>query len=73
MQDCYIGVDDDPAPLAEVIAWLRERMGVTEWAAEGSVRRTGSKRCSNARARALGWVPQYPTFREGYAAMLEGR
>ncbi|MCY1176553.1 hypothetical protein D9M73_168300 [compost metagenome] len=73
VQDCYIGVDDDPAPLAEVIAWLRERMGVTEWAAEGSVRRTGSKRCSNARARALGWVPQYPTFREGYAAMLEGR
>ncbi len=73
VQDCYIGVDDDPAALADVVAWLRERMGVTQWAAEGSVRRTGSKRCSNARARALGWVPQYPTFREGYAQMLKGR
>jgi nucleoside-diphosphate-sugar epimerase len=73
LDDCYIGVDDDPAALADVVAWLRERMGVTEWSAEASVRRTGSKRCSNARARALGWAPQYPTYREGYAAMLEGR
>jgi nucleoside-diphosphate-sugar epimerase len=34
------------------------------------VRRAGSKRCSNARARALGWAPQYPSYREGYAAVL---
>lgn len=68
--DCYIGVDDAPAPLAEVVVWLREYLGVTEWAADASVRRTGSKRCSNERARALGWVPQYPSFREGYAAII---
>ncbi|UVJ43949.1 SDR family oxidoreductase [Pseudomonas sp. LS1212] len=73
MEDCYIGVDDDPAALADVVDWLRERMGVTQWSSEVSVRRTGSKRCSNARARALGWVPAYPTFREGYAAILEGK
>ena len=28
------------------------------------------KRCSNRRARALGWVPRYPSYREGYAAVL---
>lgn len=72
LQDCYIGVDDDPAPLAEVVAWLRQYMGVTEWSDEQRVRRTGSKRCSNARARALGWVPQYASYKEGYAAILEG-
>lgn len=73
LEDCYIGVDDAPAPLAEVVGWLREYLGVTEWVEDASVRRTGSKRCSNARARALGWAPRYPSFREGYAAILEGR
>ncbi|NWA07261.1 SDR family oxidoreductase [Pseudomonas gingeri] len=73
LEDCYIGVDDAPAPLAEVVGWLREYLGVTEWDTESSVRRTGSKRCSNARARALGWVPRYASYREGYAAILEGR
>jgi len=72
LDDCYIGVDDAPAPLAEVVAWLREYMGVTEWAEDATVRRTGSKRCSNARAKALGWLPGYATYREGYAAVLAG-
>jgi nucleoside-diphosphate-sugar epimerase len=73
LEDCYIGVDDAPAALAEVVGWLREYMGVTQWAENASVRRAGSKRCSNARAKALGWTPRYPSFREGYAAILEGR
>lgn len=73
LDDCYIGVDDAPAPLAEVVAWLREYMGVTEWSDQQRVRRTGSKRCSNARARALGWAPAFSSYREGYAAILEGR
>ena len=70
LEDCYIGVDDTPAPLAEVVAWLRDYLGVSQWADEVSVRRASSKRCSNARARALGWAPLYPSFREGYAAIL---
>jgi nucleoside-diphosphate-sugar epimerase len=71
LETCYIGVDDDPAALFEVVAWLRERLGVTQWSATESVRRTGSKRCGNARARALGWAPRYPSFREGYGAMID--
>lgn len=70
LDDCYIGVDNAPEPLAEVVDWLRERLGITEWAAEASVRRAGSKRCSNARAKALGWEPRYSSYREGYAAIL---
>ena len=72
LDDCYIGVDNAPAPLAEVVDWLRERLGITEWAAQASVRRAGSKRCSNARAKALGWEPRYSSYREGYAAVLDG-
>jgi nucleoside-diphosphate-sugar epimerase len=73
LDEVYIGVDDAPAPLAQVVDWLREYLGVTEWAEDASVRRTGSKQCSNARVKALGWVPKYPSYREGYAAILEGR
>ena len=73
LEDVYIGVDDEPAALADVVGWLRGYLGVTEWDEDSSVRRTGSKRCSNARAKALGWTPKYPSFREGYAAILEGR
>ncbi|BBN58218.1 NAD(P)-dependent oxidoreductase [Pseudomonas chlororaphis subsp. aurantiaca] len=73
LEDCYIGVDDASVPLAEVVGWLREYLGVTEWADNSSVRRSGSKRCSNARARALGWEPRYPSFREGYAEIIEGQ
>lgn len=72
LEDCYLGVDDAPAALHEVVGWLREQLAVSHWSDEQRVRRAGSKRCSNARARALGWAPQYPSFREGYAAILAG-
>lgn len=70
LEDCYIGVDDQPAPLHEVVAWLREQLEISHWSDDSTVRRSGSKRCSNARARALGWTPQYPSYREGYRAIL---
>ncbi|KAB0497793.1 SDR family oxidoreductase [Pseudomonas vancouverensis] len=73
LDNYYIGVDDEPAALADVVDWLRGYLGVTEWAEDASVRRTGSKRCSNARTKALGWKPTYPSFREGYAAVLEAK
>ncbi|MFP6848190.1 MAG: SDR family oxidoreductase [Pseudomonas sp.] len=73
LDDCYIGVDDQPAPLHEVVGWLREQLGVSHWSEQSSVRRAGSKRCSNARAKALGWQPQYPSYREGYRAILAQR
>ena len=71
LEKVYIGVDNAPAPLAEVVDWLRGYLGVTEWAEDASVRRAGSKQCSNARAKALGWTPTYPSYREGYAAILK--
>jgi len=70
LDDCYLGVDDAPVPLSEVVDWMRQRLGVTQWSDENSVRRAGSKRCSNARARALGWAPRYASYKEGYEAML---
>ena len=71
----YVGVDDAPATECEVLAWLAARLGAPaprrvrdeEAAARGS-----GKRCSNARLRASGYRFRYPTYREGYAAVLAG-
>lgn len=70
---CYIGVDDAPVALDEVFAWLRQQLGITQLNADAFVRRSGSKRCRNALARAAGWQPRYPSYREGYAALLGPR
>ncbi|WP_268798838.1 SDR family oxidoreductase [Pseudomonas huanghezhanensis] len=71
LEDCYIGVDDAPDPLSDVVQWMRQRLGVTEWSEETSIRRAGSKRCSNTLAKAVGWTLRYPSYREGYEAMLK--
>lgn len=71
----YLGVDDEPADRGEVLRWLAARIGApaprvaTDAAAEPDAR-GGNKRCSNARLRASGWRPRFPTFREGYAALI---
>lgn len=67
---CYLGVDDEPAPLHEVAQWLAQQLGVELLAEGATANRVGSKRCSNELARESGWVPQYPSYREGYASML---
>ncbi len=72
LEPVYVGVDDAPAALSEVVDWLRTELGVTLEAPQAVSRRPGSKRCSNARARALGWVPRYADYRAGYRALLAG-
>ena len=77
-ESLYIGVDDEPAELADVLTFLAARLGVPppppepESAAGGPMRERGTKRCSNRRLRASGFSLLYPTFREGYGALLGG-
>ena len=76
LHDLYLGVDDEPADEADVLRYLASQLGVAEPrlsdAVAPSVERAGSKRCRNARIRAEGYQFAYPSFREGYAAMLAG-
>ncbi|SDT08386.1 Nucleoside-diphosphate-sugar epimerase [Halopseudomonas xinjiangensis] len=67
---CYLGVDDEPAPLHAVCSWLAEQLGTSLQPDGREIGRVGSKRCSNELARESGWEPVYPSYREGYAAML---
>ena len=62
----YVGTDDEPALLGDVAAHLAQHLGAPAPPATDPVRATG-KRLSNARLHATGWVPAYPTYREGYA------
>ena len=79
---CYVGVDCEPAKEADVLAWLARRLGVpprtpgarASAEAAPAPRRAarGSKRCRNARLLASGFRFRYPTYREGYEALLGG-
>ena len=64
-----IAVDDEPAPRDEVIRHLAERLGAPA-PSTVDVPAPSGKRCRNRALRALGWIPAYPTYREGYDALL---
>jgi nucleoside-diphosphate-sugar epimerase len=74
----YLGVDDEPAEEGELYTWLAKEVGaepprLPEEDATRSPdarRSAGSKRCSNARARASGYRFLYPTWREGYGELI---
>ncbi|MET3809359.1 NAD-dependent epimerase/dehydratase family protein [Arthrobacter sp. UYEF3] len=98
----YLGVDNEPAELAEVLRFLAAELGLPEPASEpaaaaaertsgpsgggsrggsgsgpsggssGEPSRGGNKRISNALLRSTRFEFQYPSFREGYRAVLAG-
>lgn len=69
----YVGVDNDPAELGDVLRFLAAEMGYPEPpVGPAGEARGGNKRCSNALLRASGLEFAYPTFREGYRAVLAG-
>ena len=66
----YIGSDDRPCDQGEALDWLATRFGLPRAPqAMGRDTITG-KRCDNALLRATGLRLQYPSYREGYAALL---
>ncbi|KRE50504.1 NAD(P)-dependent oxidoreductase [Arthrobacter sp. Soil736] len=69
----YVGVDDDPAELGDVLRFLASELGM-DVPPSGSAgeSRGGNKRCSNALLRGTGYSFAYPTFREGYRDILAG-
>jgi len=71
----YIGVDHEPSDRGEVLRWLAKEMGLPPPRVGPAVEYRsdpGNKRCSNARLLASGYRFRYPTYREGYAAILKG-
>lgn len=69
-QPRYLGVDDTPLPLDVLYDHLAGWLGAAPAATGPAPVGVGSKRLSNARLRASGFVPRWPDAREGYAALL---
>jgi nucleoside-diphosphate-sugar epimerase len=72
-ESLYIGVDCEPADDATVLRWLSGALGAPEPRTDrdsGEPERGNNKRCRNDRLLASGYSFRYPTFREGYAALL---
>ena len=72
-----IGVDCEPADQRSVLEWLAGALGAPPprraAAGEGGTRAPRSnKRCRNDRLLATGYAFRYPTFREGYRAVIAG-
>jgi nucleoside-diphosphate-sugar epimerase len=69
----YVGVDNDPADLGDVLRFLASEMGypVPPTGPAGEAR-GGNKRCSNALLHSAGFDFAYPSFREGYREVLAG-
>lgn len=67
----WVGVDRDPVDRCTLLAWLAERLGAPR-PPRGDVvaERGGSKRCRSDKLVASGYVHRYPTFREGYGALI---
>ena len=61
----YVGTDDEPALLGDVAAHLAAQLGAPIPPA-ADVALGHGKRFSNARLRASGWAPDFPSYREGY-------
>jgi nucleoside-diphosphate-sugar epimerase len=67
----YLGVDNTPLPLDVLYDHLAGLIGVSPVDDGPAPVGVGSKRLSNARLRASGFVPQWPDARNGYAALFD--
>jgi nucleoside-diphosphate-sugar epimerase len=72
----YVAADDAPVPQIEAIRFVCTLLGIDEPARvpidQASETLRHDRRVRNARAkRELGWTLRYPTFREGFRAVME--
>ncbi|WP_349897838.1 NAD-dependent epimerase/dehydratase family protein [Parafrigoribacterium soli] len=68
----YLGSDNEPVELGEVLSFLATEMGREHPPMDDDTASALTKRCSNALLRGTGFEFAYPSFREGYRAVLAG-
>ncbi|WP_336715764.1 NAD-dependent epimerase/dehydratase family protein [Arthrobacter sp. USHLN218] len=70
----YIGVDDAPAEMSDVVNFLARETGASAPAqTDGKAARGGNRLLSNTRLRGTGFEFAYPDYRSGYRAVLAGQ
>jgi nucleoside-diphosphate-sugar epimerase len=66
-RNVYIAADDQPATWRDLLGYVAALEGAPPPGADGPIL-LPSFRVSNAKLKALGWAPAYPSFRAGLAA-----
>jgi len=71
----YLGVDHHPADQGSLLRWLAAYLQVPSPPLEAipnsiKAQRRSNKRCRNTRLVAAGYAFRYPSFRQGYTAIL---
>jgi len=69
----YNAADDEPVTQHTFLKWLANQLGKPmppEGATSPRKRAVTDKRVRNAKLKAAGWVLRFPTFREGYKALI---
>lgn len=76
LHDAYLGVDRDPAAYCDVLRWIADQVGAPPPGTgdDGSLdrRKRANKRCRSDRIVESGYEFLYPSFRDGYGALLSG-
>lgn len=73
LEPCYIGVDNEPAPMHVVEEWLAEEMGVAYSETAPINHAVSHRRCNNELLKRSGYQLMYPHYRAGYSAVLAAR
>ncbi len=70
----YLGADEEPVDLGEVLQFIARELGVPEPPrGETSSSRGGDRRVDSSLLRSTGFSFTYPTYRQGYRAVLAGK
>lgn len=69
LEDVYLASDLEPAPIHDVMNWLAKQLDVDVRPSDRVSR--SSKKCDSSRLQKLGYQFQYPSFRDGYKALLK--
>ena len=74
VQPLYLGSDEAPTPMGEILDWIAARLGLPPPPVGEDntqvLQRGGNKRISSARLRGEGFRFLHPTYREGFGAIL---
>jgi len=76
----YLGTDSEPRPRNELLCWIAGEMGLPEPPRRDDLEpntrpseRGGNRRYRNQRILDTGYAFKYPTYREGYGALIAAR
>lgn len=79
-EDLYLATDNEPRTRNDLLCWIAQQLGKPEppmaEPVEGEARpseRGGNRRYRNTRLKDSGYAFKYPTYREGYGALITER